>query len=258
MLQTVTISPAGLEVCESRDDFQPGQQCKRVARGEFSTKRDPYFAPGRASGEAEPKLVQMPLRTLQGGRDPRCKLLAGRLAVNWGDDLADLEVKTDWHEVAFPHEDFPPDIAVAEFDIDNDGQPETVLSENYHSHLTEGERYTVLPRTSWVRDVRTVDNAKDFYSALNSTVAASGDAPHGYRLSNPFAATWGDYYSLKALSVEGRILMSAIAIDTGWKAAWEDIVPPGSPARIFFEVQKGGALATVCSFGAPYRLGSQL
>ena len=101
------------------------------------------------------------MRPLAGISDPRCKMFADRLAAKWDDDLADLEARIAWHDVQLPDQRFPSGIAVAEFDIDNDGQTDAVLRETYNSHASMGERYTVFPADSWIRDVRAVRDARE-------------------------------------------------------------------------------------------------
>jgi len=259
-LQSVTISPTGLEVCYFSDEPKPGRRCDETARRDLSTTKDPYFAPGRAPGKPEPPLTLMPMRQLQGGDNPRCKLFADRLTADFKDDFADL-AKVDWHDVAFPNTEYPPEIAVAAFDIDNDGRPETVLRENYQSHATEGERYTIFPRDSWVSDLRVVNNDKEFYAAINAAVSSSDSAHpgNGYRLANPFPASVSlDHYSQKVLTIDGRTIMFASPINYYQPAKWQDADPPDSPARIFFEVGRGGTTTTICSFAPPYHLGAQL
>jgi uncharacterized protein len=260
-LQSITISPSGLEVCYFSDEPKPGRRCNETARRDLPTVKDPYFAPGRAPGQPEPPLTLMPMQQLQGSDNPRCKLFADRLTADFNDDFADLEAKVDWHDVAFPNTQFPPEIAVAAFDIDNDGQPETVLRENYNSRAAEGERYTIFPRDSWVSDLRVVNNDKEFYAAINAAVSSSASANpgNGYRLANPFSATSGlDHYSQKVLTIDGRTIMFASPINYYPPAKWQDADPPDSPARIFFEVGKAGTITTICSFAPPYHLGAQL
>jgi uncharacterized protein len=259
-LQSATVSPSGLEVCYSVDEPKPGRRCDKTDRRDLPTVKDPYFAAGRAPGQPEPHLALMPMRQLQGNDDPRCKIFADRLAANFNDDIADLEAKIDWRDVAFPNDQFPPRIAIAEFDIDNDGQPEIVLRENYQSRAASGERYSIFPRDSWVRDLRVVDNDKEFFSAVNAAVSSpDGTNPgNGYRLANPFPDAWANQYSQKILTIDDRTVLLARPINYYQPAKWQDSDPPDRPARIFYEVQKGGTNATVCSFAPPYHLGAQL
>jgi uncharacterized protein len=258
VLRSVTITAAGMAVCYSMDVPRPRQRCDRTPRTAFPGDKDPYFAPGRAPEEPEPSLVQMPMQPLDGKDNPSCKVFADRLAANWQDDFADIEAKIAWRNVDFPADRFASEIAIAQFDIDNDGQPETVLRENYHSHATEGERYTVFPADSWVRDLRVVDKEQEFYAALRAARTAADTSPaKAFGLPNPFPSAWTDHYSLKVLTVDGRTIMFANPVDY-WKASWEDSVRPGEPARIFFEVLKDRKIKTVCSFAPPYRLGAQL
>ena len=259
--QSITLTASRLTVCYSTNEPTLKPRCDQTARTAFPTTKDPYFAPGRVPGEPETSLVQVQMGPLEGKGDPRCRLFADRLAANWDDDLADLEAKIAWRALDFPGAQPPSDVAVGLFDIDNDGQPDVVLQEDYHSHASEGERYTIFPAGSWVRDVRVVRNTKEFYAALQRDTASAGGEPgtKAHRLPNPFPSSSNDHYAVKILTISGRTIMFASPIEYQPTAKnWETSDWASSPARIFFEVQKGGTIKTMCSFAPPYRLGAQL
>lgn len=259
-MQSVALSAPGLTVCFSHYDGAPKAHCERTARTAFPITKDPYFTPGRLPGEPEPQLVEMPMRAIEGNSDVRCKLFADRLAADWNDDFADLNATIQWRSLEFPNDRYKlTKIAVADFDIDNDGKVELVVREEYHSHATEGERYAVLPANSPIRDLRVVNNDQEFYAALRDAVGAD-DVPgraQGFRLPPP--AAMDDHYSLKPLAVDGRTVFFASPI-IYWPPlnSWDTSDHTNLPGRLFFEVQRGGAVQTVCSFALPYRLGAQL
>ena len=176
------------------------------------------------------------MRQLQGKNNPRCKLFADRLAVNFNDNFANLEAKIDWRDVGFPNDQFPPQIALAECDIDNDGQPETVLRENYQSRAANGERYSIFPRNSWVRDLRVVNNDKEFFSAVNAAVSSpdAANPGNGYRPAKPVPDAWANQYSQKVLTIDDRTMLFASPINYYQPAKWQDSDPPDRPAHTFF------------------------
>jgi uncharacterized protein len=248
-LQSVTLTASGLTVCYLAIDPASKSHCDPMAQSALPTAKDPYFVAGPLPGEPEPAPVQIPMRQLEGKSDPRCAIFANRLAENWNDDLSDLEAKIAWRKLEFPGEQFPGDAAVGQFDIDNDGQTEVVVRQEEHSHASEGERYTILPANSWIRDASAVPDHENFHAEIQGK---------GHTLPNPFFSS-SEHDSVRVLAAGGRTVMLARPIVYRPPAkSWETSDSADSPERIFFEVQKGGTIKAICSFAGPYYPGAEL
>lgn len=256
VLKSATIDAEEAKVCYLRGP-KLEESCDHFRRDTLSGEKDPYFIPGRIPGEPEPPAAEKPMHLVQGGDDRRCQELAKRLAVNWVDDMSDLALDIPWREVTFAHSKSPMPIAVAQFDIDNDGKSETVLRLDWQSHMEAGDRYVVLPADSWVRDLTTIEDKQKFFAALRKDMSDDQRAHpgKGYDLADPFGRTDG-HYSVKALSIDGRTVIFARDDAEHWKVKIGDTA--GEATRKFFEVEKSGDTKMICSFAPPVHLGDQL